>query len=358
MKSAILLEEFSRIGGGQNVAKTIMNVMRDEFTFDLVTDKVHGELDAPLFNRIIETRYLYYNNISYPKLLSGIIKLTLDINQNKGYIASHDVSINNHPNIFLLNATINIIHEPFLNTNLIDGGPTKEIIKKLIRISGVYSIYSDAIFVLAGNYIKKKITNECEYLKIKPRLITIHYPVEYPEYVDFHRKKKYVLTFGRISSDKDLETVLKIASRSNTTFVIAGAVNYGSADYVKELTLLKPGNVIIIANPSDEKKRELLTEATVYLHTKHFESYGLSVAEGVGFGCVPVVPKDGGPWEDIVECGKYGYGYLTPEEASKIIDKIINEDISKYKYIYDSRERFSINQFKSSFLEVVDSIIK
>lgn len=356
MKSAVLLEEFSRIGGGQNVAKAILRVTRDQYRFDLVTDRVHDNLNALLFEKIIETRYMYYDGISFPKLLSGIIKLSADLKQNRGYIDSHDLSINNHPNIFLLNASINIIHEPFLGKNFIGRLFSKKFIEELIRLSGVYSIYSEALFVLAGRYIRERIENECKFLEIKPKLITINYPVEYPGNIDFHRKKKYVLTFGRINPDKNLEAVMDIAARSDKTFVIAGAVNGDSVEYVKKLTLLKPDNVTIISNPSKEKKVELLSEATVFLHAKRSESYGLSVAEGIGYGCIPVVPKDGGPWEDIIEHGKYGYGYQTVNEASTIINDILSEDISRYREIYDSRDRFSFASFRDSLWELIESL--
>ena len=218
-------------------------------------------------------------------------------------------------------------------------------------------MYSEALFILAGEYIKKKIENDCKLLKIKPRLMTMHYPVDYPTTIDFTLKKKYILTFGRINPDKSLETVMKIASRSNATFVIAGAVNSGSEEYFKELMRVKPSNVLIVPNPSEEKKKELFTEATVYLHTKPSESYGLSVAEGIGYGCVPVVPRKGGPWEDMIELGKYGFGYSNVEEASDIIENLVSEEISRFKYIYDSRYRFSLDRFRSAFLEVVHSLI-
>ena len=357
MKSAILLEEFSRIGGGQSVTKAILSVMQDEFIFDIITDKSHVNLDRSLYNKILVTRYLYYDGINYAKLLSSIVKLTADIKQNKPYIDSHAISINNHPNIFLFDADINIVHEPFLSDNIIAGPFAKKIINELIRISGVYSLYSEALFILAGEYIKKKIENDCKLLKIKPRLMTMHYPVDYPTTIDFSRKKKYILTFGRINPDKNLETVMKIASRSSATFVIAGAVNSGSVEYFKELMRVRPNNVLIIPNPSEEKKKELFTEATVYLHTKPSESYGLSVAEAIGYGCVPVVPRRGGPWEDMIELGKYGFGYSSVEEASDLIENVVSEKISKFKYIYDSRHRFSLDSFSNAFLEVVHSLI-
>lgn len=358
MKSAILLEEFSRIGGGQMVANSIAKALEGRFKLDVVTDRYHPKLDRSMFVNTIETRYSYYEGINLASLLSRIKKLSVDLKANEKYIRSHDLSVNVHPNIFLFNADINIIHEPFLFEGSKHKAFARYVTNELIRILKVYSIYSEARFILAGNYIKNKIMNECRYLGINPSLRIVHYPVSYPNRIEFQQKKKYVLTFGRINPDKGLETVLKIASNSKATFIIAGAVNAGSERYFKSLMSIKPDNVQIVANPTNEKKRELFSQSSVYLHTKIAENYGLSVAEGIGHGCIPVVPKNGGPWEDIVEHGKFGYGYDTPDEASEIINNVINEDLSKYRYIYDSRDRFSFELFATTISDVVDPITK
>lgn len=357
MKSSVILEEFSRVGGGQMVANSIAKVLDGKFVLNLITDKHHPKLNRSLFSRIVETRYSYYEGINLLSLVSRIRKLSVDLKKNEQYIRSHDLSINVHPNIFLFNADINVIHEPFLYENSEFNTLAKHLISEMIRISKVYSIYTDARFLVAGTYIKNKIVKNCEYLGIKPTVRIVHYPVSYPLKVDFRQKKKYVLTFGRINRDKGLETVLEIASYSKVMFIIAGAINVGSEGYFSTLLSKKSENVQIIPNPSEDKKNELFSEATVYLHTKFSENYGLSVAEAIGFGCIPIVPKNGGPWEDIVEFGKYGFGYLTSKEAADIINNVINDDLSRYKYIYDSKDRFSFDQFKENFLELVDSVV-
>ncbi|MEM0136230.1 MAG: glycosyltransferase [Thermoplasmatales archaeon] len=352
-KTAVLLEEFSRIGGGQNVAKHIMRSLSDKYDFDIVADRYHPVMDGFSFNKIVETRYEYYEGISFIKLLLGIKKLSKDLKDLDRYIASHDLSINNHPNIFLYNATINILHESFLRYNLTKNVFLDSFVNRLIKASKVYSIYSDARMVLPGNYLKKEIADQCKYLGINPVLNVINYPVDYPSDTNFDLKKKFAIIFGRINPDKKLETVFDIAKNSKNRFVIAGSVNKGSEWYLNKLILNKPHNVEIIINPDEETKNQLLTQATVYLHTKNFESYGLSVAEGLSYGCIPVVPKNGGPWVDIVKSGSYGFGYLDPQEASEIIDNVINDNISNYRYVYASRDRFSFDRFRSSFLDLV-----
>jgi len=356
MKKAILLEEFSRIGGGQEIGISITKALQDRFKVDLITDRYHPKLNRSLFDNVTETRYSYYEGINFVRLLFNIMALRADLKHNKKDIVLHDLSINNHPNVFLFNADINIIHEPFLRDNIKSGAVSRFLTENLISASKIYSIYSDATFVLAGNYIRDRIVDDCTYLGINPRLHIIHYPVDFPETVDFTKKKKFVLTFGRINQDKELETVLKIAQNSKVNFVIAGALNRGSEEYLKKLESRKPENVRFIINPSLEKKMELFNQATVYLHSKVRENFGLSVAESVGYGCIPVVPKEGGPWTDIVEFGKYGFGYRDINEAHECINNVLGEDILNYRYIYDSRDRFSFSSFRNTFLELIDSV--
>jgi alpha-1,2-mannosyltransferase len=43
------------------------------------------------------------------------------------------------------------------------------------------------------------------------------------------------------------------------------------------------------------------------------EHFGISVVEAMVSGLVPVVHSSGGPWLDILEQGKGGFGYNTPD---------------------------------------------
>ena len=72
------------------------------------------------------------------------------------------------------------------------------------------------------------------------------------------------------------------------------------------------------------------------------ENYGISILEAMAYGLVPVVPESGGPWEDIIEHGKYGYGFISTDEA---VEQIKNIDFDIVKTIKDSMDRFSFKNF-------------
>lgn len=346
IRQAILIEEFSRLGGGQAVAYNIVNALSNRYQFNLITDSQHSELDPSPFDNIFETSYRYSDGISIPTLIWGIIKTKKELSNMRDKI-SGALTINNHPNMFLFNADINIIHVFFLRNSKF---------ARFVKLSGIYKVYSDAKFILSGKFMEKLAKQEYRYLGISPKITVIPFPVSYPVQVDLGLKKDLVLTFGRINKEKSVESVLEIAKKSNLRFVIAGAVNRGSERYAEMLKLSKSNNVSIIENPSEEKKIELFTKARVYLHTRRNENYGLTVAEAIGYGCIPVVPKSGGPWVDIIEEGKYGYGYDTLEEASEIISGLMNKGINFRKDILESRQRFSFETFKEKLVAYVDDI--
>lgn len=77
-------------------------------------------------------------------------------------------------------------------------------------------------------------------------------------------------------------------------------------------------------------------------------------------GCVPVVPKAGGPWFDILdrEQGKYGYAYSSLGEAAEKINMLMNDEQLRTEITRRAFER--AKHFDRSFFEkkIVDTIHK
>lgn len=117
-----------------------------------------------------------------------------------------------------------------------------------------------------------------------------------------------------------------------------------------------PPNVKIIPNPTEEQKVELFSKASVYLHTYMKEHYGIAVAEAIYFGCVPVVPKFGGPWIDITNSGEFGLGYGDYAEASQKVAEALATRSYERERIYRSRERFEFGKFESALLKYIEDV--
>ncbi|MEM2961358.1 MAG: glycosyltransferase, partial [Candidatus Bathyarchaeia archaeon] len=90
----------------------------------------------------------------------------------------------------------------------------------------------------------------------------------------------------------------------------------------------------------------------VYLHTQHMEAFGIAVVEAMAAGAVPLVPRCGGPWLDILNCkqGIYGYSYSSLEEAANIIKKLLKDENHRRNIALKAVQRAS--NFKSSNFEV------
>jgi len=348
-----MLEEFSRVGGGQELFIDVYSALKKNNDLFLVTGKEYPENLE--FKGAIKTSYSYKEGMNIASIAFKALKLKREL---KKLIDNYDLVYNNHPNIFLYKGDINYLHgfsflDPIIDEN---GNIENRFIYNLIRLSKIYSIYDGARFLTHGKYTRDLSKKLFPYLGIRPKSIDfIFIPVREMVDVDLSMKKDYVLTFGRINKFKDLDKIIDTAKRmKNIKFIIAGAVNKGDEQYAQNLERNAPENVKIVKNPSADEKISLFSNARVYLHTKKKEHYGITVAEAVSFGCIPVVPKSGGPWIDIVEEGKYGIGYdAEPDES---ILQAFNSGINFAKEILDSRYRFSFNIFKEKINDYFNNV--
>ena len=138
------------------------------------------------------------------------------------------------------------------------------------------------------------------------------------------------------------------------TFIMLGLIfNEGNKAYYDDLVKNKPDNVEIKINITEDDKVELLKKAAIYIHMKRNEHYGISVVEAMSYGLVPVVPESGGPWEDIIEHGRYGYGFNSVDEA---VEKIKNVDYDIVTTIQNSMDRFSFARFYDNMHDLIEEV--
>jgi len=160
--------------------------------------------------------------------------------------------------------------------------------------------------------------------------LVIYPPVNVEEYLPLSRNRdrdNIILVIGRIEPAKNTALVPFIAEKvKNGRFVIIGSIE--SYSYYKHLvrlikSLRVEDRVRILPNASEWQKIELLRRAKVYLHPMKYEHFGISVVEAMAAGLIPVVHRSGGPWTDIVEFGKYGFGFRDEDEATSIIENTL-----------------------------------
>ena len=59
----------------------------------------------------------------------------------------------------------------------------------------------------------------------------------------------------------------------------------------------------------ERTKEEYYRHASIYLHLKPNEHFGIAVLDAVATATISITPRSGGQWVDILEEGKYGPGF-------------------------------------------------
>jgi len=87
--------------------------------------------------------------------------------------------------------------------------------------------------------------------------------------------------------------------------------------------------------------------------------FDIAIAEAAAAGLVPVVYRDGGGWTDIVSKIGQGLGYMSIEEAARIIRSLLNDPERLRALSARAREvakGFSYERFKERLNEVISSL--
>ena len=355
-RKAAILSNFFNLGGTQQLAYSVANVIKaNGYALDVFTGRKSKFLPENA-DFIHFLRYPYLPDTVRAFILANEIILKHEI--SKQNLNKYGLTFNNQPNTFLFNASMNYLHGPsffesFMNQK---GEVNNPFLYRIIRVLGLYGIYKDGIFLTHGDYTKEYAMKGFNLLNIMPReIIAINTPVQYPLVERIPNKElNTILTFGRISPDKNLEIIARISRQVHAQFIIAGYISRDHIEYVRKLRNMMPDNVTFIENPSEIDKINLYTRANIYLHTKPREHFGLTVAEALWFGCMPVVPKSGGAWEDIISKGKYGYGYDNEDDLGGVLNDLRKSCIDDE--MFNSRFRFSMEAFSEKFTRIISDI--
>jgi glycosyltransferase involved in cell wall biosynthesis len=227
--------------------------------------------------------------------------------------------------------------------------------------------------VCKGNILitNSKFLSEIVEEYSKRESTVIYPPVDTSKFMqaqkNIRRHKALVVSASRLRAGKRLETVPRIAQLTRkTNFIIFGTTDNASQGTLREIanaarTLGVSDRIDVLIDQPFSRLVDVVSSAKVFLSTQPTEAFGIAIVEAMAAGCVPVVPRSGGPWFDILEReqGKYGYSYRDAEEAARIIDMLVEDDHLALEVSNRATQRakeFDISLFNTEILGIVQMV--
>ncbi len=170
--------------------------------------------------------------------------------------------------------------------------------------------------------------------------------------------ERYVLYLGRITVDKGIYRVLDLAEAmksENVKFKIAGV----GPELERIRRIVRDHgmkNVEILGYVDDQKKRDLMANASLFVYPSSADTFGISVFEALASG-VPVMVSEDFPVKEDTEAISYvKFGDIG--SAVETAERMLRED--RMKLAAEARHlveaKYSLERHISSLLEIYDYI--
>ena len=390
----IIHEDLNAGGGSERLTITMMEALNEMgFNIDLET------ITVPDWNRIKK----WYGNFSF-KInqikqmdLSNIFGLSEYTNKDWLQVTSEEeqygLIINAHGDILpYYNSNnhkksqgkiITYCHYP-LTPKLINNGTYKKFLLKFLQnskfgyglnfyfrektlLSNVLKTYDlmmkNTIILTNSAFSKQAIENY--YGKVV--LSVLSPPVDVDNFRKFaltnQSRENTIIVLSRYSPDKKIESALQISKilhrvYKNYKMIIIGNIVKDNYDYYRYLQSLISqsklnDHVKLYLNVPLNNLLQLMATSKILLHPTVEEPFGISIAEGMSAGLVPIVPFKGGNTEFVPK----QFHYKTEEEAVRIIINAMNISYNDRLKISTFTDIFSINNFKNNLKILIRDLI-
>ncbi len=187
----------------------------------------------------------------------------------------------------------------------------------------------------------------------------------FPEH---HNKKQYELAATFIKMIDKYPHELK-----GYTLYIAGGVSGISEhlEYIERIKKLSAGYPIeILSNVSFKELTGLFKKSSIFWHAsglgedenahpEKFEHFGITTAEAMSAGCIPVVINKGGQ-KEIIEDGVDGFFFNDLQELSDQTLKIIRDEVDSGKIRKNAVrncQKFSNSNFEKELLSIIEEVM-
>jgi len=231
------------------------------------------------------------------------------------------------------------------------GGVKKWISRWIVHIASRCITFS--------NYSQKEIERNLGLTSSQIPLIYLGVPDPFAT-IDNRARENLALTVGAVDHSNLLRKgheafVQAAASLPEMTFALVGLWCDDAAHLLRSMAT---PNVVLTDWLEPRELNSYFMKAAVYVQASQHEAFGLSVAEAMLAGCIPVVTQSGSLPEVVGECGVY-----IPSSSPGDIVTGIEEASSLPKAArFEARERilnrFSIEQRKQSLAQVINSLVE
>ncbi len=203
--------------------------------------------------------------------------------------------------------------------------------------------------------------------KIQPQKLCLYSEIKTDEFRINKKKKDIIVVLGRIAPNKSIVDSVKIFYYGTKKFpqyklIIIGGTTPDTENYLKEINEIInhfgiKNRVEIIRDPPFSKIIDILAESKIGMGSQIGISMNMPIVEAMASGCIALMRKCGGTYEEVLENGKYGSGFDTVEEGSKELEKIL-ENLKKGKINNKSAikraEFFSSKNFRWRLKKILD----
>lgn len=349
-----------KTGTNEFLLSFIRTLHRLSYEIDLL---VFGEADKQLISELMKYSKVKYAHMPFlTRTLSLLIKpligllIELIVVRKSRYSKSYFLVISTNTIITPIYPHIAYIHYPSFHPSSLDEQDVVFSYRSPLMNAFYRTLYkfylkvlTSIINLLFGKHMKEVLylTNSSYVQRIIRKYclknaIVLYPPINVRGYrnvcSDNFEKMPIVVTISRLAYEKRLHIIPILAkiTEQPISFVIIGWAKGRMGQEVRKLIdelskkLGVNEKVKLLINTDEDAKIRILCSSKIYLHTMLREHFGISVVEAMAFGVPVIVPVHGGPYEDIIECGKYGLAYSSLKEAAKLIDIVLyNEDIWK-----------------------------
>lgn len=220
----------------------------------------------------------------------------------------------------------------------------------LLRLSA-FGSRKDGAWIVNSEFTREATA---EAYGLRRDAITVLYPpiLPGPDAAPAERKRAVVSLGGFHQDKRQLEQIEVARSLPDVDFYLIGSSR--SRDYYHKCVAAAGSvpNVHLVPNAAWPQVEAILSTAKVFLHSKRNEHFGMSSAEAITYGCIPVVHDSGGQREVVPNPE---LRFTDPASLSRLLRRAIEGDFdSLLPGLQQHVQEFSVGKFQARLADVLE----